>query len=150
MTARGVPGVVVQHVEFMPADLAEGVLYVSLPFATATHLCCCGCGLRVVTPLSPVDWVLREEQRGPTLVPSISNSDYPCRSHYWITRGEVEWSYQLSPRQVEMSREYTARARQTYAAATQGRRTPVQRNALPWWRRLARRLWRAVTARSGE
>ena len=37
-----------QFVEFIPKVLDEGVLYVSMTYATARHLCFCGCGMRVV------------------------------------------------------------------------------------------------------
>ena len=47
-----------EFVHFIPEDLAEGVLYVSIPFVTAMHLCCCGCGNEVVTPLNPDGWHL--------------------------------------------------------------------------------------------
>ncbi|MCH2218714.1 Uncharacterised protein [Mycobacteroides abscessus subsp. abscessus] len=32
-----------EFVDFIPADLDAGVLYVSLPYATVMHLCACGC-----------------------------------------------------------------------------------------------------------
>ena len=32
-------------VEYVPDALDDGILYVSIPFATATHKCFCGCGL---------------------------------------------------------------------------------------------------------
>ena len=45
----------IEHVfvEFVPDELAEATLYISMPYATAVHSCLCGCGQRVVTPLSP-------------------------------------------------------------------------------------------------
>lgn len=42
-----------QFVEEIPEPLADGILYISIPFTTAVHKCCCGCGLEVVTP---TDW----------------------------------------------------------------------------------------------
>lgn len=45
-----------RFVDAMPATLHDGVLYVSMFFNTVVHQCCCGCGTRVVTPLSPVEW----------------------------------------------------------------------------------------------
>lgn len=47
-----------EFVEHVPADLEEGVIYVSIPFATAVHKCCCGCGNEIVTPITPTDWQL--------------------------------------------------------------------------------------------
>ena len=52
------PNATLKHefVEFIPEDLEQGTLYISIRFKTATHLCCCGCGNKVVTPIRPTDW----------------------------------------------------------------------------------------------
>ncbi|WP_394854853.1 DUF6527 family protein [Citrobacter freundii] len=42
--------------EFIPEQLEEGILYVSMPYSTIAHLCACGCKNEVITPLSPLDW----------------------------------------------------------------------------------------------
>jgi hypothetical protein len=39
-----------EFVELMPETIEEGVLYISIPYATASHLCPCGCGIKVVRP----------------------------------------------------------------------------------------------------
>jgi hypothetical protein len=80
-----------QFVEYVPEfDLVEeGVLYISIPFATAVHRCMCGCGMEVVTPLSPKDWQIAFNGKAVTLSPSIGNSKFKCRSHYWIKKGLV-------------------------------------------------------------
>ena len=56
-----------EFVDYIPEQLNPGVLYVSMRYATVNHLCCCGCGLEVVTTLSPTDWrlgaVVREGRR---------------------------------------------------------------------------------------
>lgn len=76
----------------VPDDLEEGVLYVSMTYATAIHLCACGCGEEVVTPISPTDWQLRYDGEAISLAPSIGNRRLPCRSHYWIRSGRVDWA----------------------------------------------------------
>ena len=81
-----------RFVEEIPRELEEGVLYVSIHFATAVHRCCCGCGQEVVTPLSPTDWQLAFDGRSVSLYPSIGNWSLPCQSHYWIRRDIVEWA----------------------------------------------------------
>ena len=53
-----------QFVEYIPAHLDEGVLYVSLPFGTVVHRCACGCGEEVVTPLGPAEWRLTYRREG--------------------------------------------------------------------------------------
>ena len=80
-----------EFVEYVPAVLAEGVLYVSLRFATVVHLCPCGCGNKVVTPLSPADWQLLFDGEAVSLTPSIGNWSLPCQSHYWIRLDQVRW-----------------------------------------------------------
>ncbi len=76
----------------VPDDLEEGVLYVSMTYATAIHLCACGCGEEVVTPISPNDWQLRYDGQAISLEPSIGNWRLPCRSHYWIRSGQIDWA----------------------------------------------------------
>ena len=42
-----------EFVEYIPTVLEEGILYISMKYATAVHLCACGCRQKVVTPISP-------------------------------------------------------------------------------------------------
>jgi len=82
----------VQHCHFIPKELEEGILYVSLEYKTAIHLCACGCGLQTVTPINPpYGWVYIETNRLPTLSPSIGNFRYPCKSHYFVRNGTIDW-----------------------------------------------------------
>ena len=62
-----------EFVEFIPSTLNDGVLYISIPYATAVHKCCCGCGEKVVTPLTPTDWSLTFDGLTASLSPSIGN-----------------------------------------------------------------------------
>lgn len=89
-----------EFVEFVPRVLVPGVLYVSQKYKTASHLCACGCGEKVVTPLSPADWQLHIEGSVVSLYPSIGNWDYPCKSHYWIRRSRVAWAGAMSNQQI--------------------------------------------------
>ncbi|MEV6135183.1 DUF6527 family protein [Nocardia sp. NPDC051990] len=61
-----------------PAELEPGHLYVSAQFSTAAHLCACGCGREVITPLSPAQWVLMFDGTV-TIRPSIGNWALPCQ-----------------------------------------------------------------------
>ena len=65
-----------EFVEFLPKELAEGILYISLKYNAVGHKCPCGCGNLVFTPLSPVDWQLFYDGIGVTLKPSIGNWSY--------------------------------------------------------------------------
>lgn len=80
-----------QFVDHAPETLEEGILYISIPFTSALHLCCCGCRREVVTPLTPCDWRLIFDGQTVSLEPSIGNWSFPCRSHYWIRRSTVRW-----------------------------------------------------------
>lgn len=80
-----------RFVDFIPDDLEEDTLYISLEFSTAIHKCLCGCGNQVVTPLSPTDWRLLFDG-SVSLEPSIGNWYFKCRSHYWITRNKIRWA----------------------------------------------------------
>jgi hypothetical protein len=93
-----------QRVHYMPKILEPGVLYVSEEFGAAAHLCPCGCGTKVRTPLGPTDWTLQETVNGPTLFPSIGNWQLPCRSHYLIKEGRIVWCTQWTPEQIAAGR----------------------------------------------
>ena len=80
-----------ETVEFMPAQLEPGILYVSEKYRTSAHLCACGCGEKVRTQLGNLGWRFTKGRSGPTLYPSIGNWQKPCRSHYFIRDGQVLW-----------------------------------------------------------
>ena len=48
----------------MQKDLQPEVLYVSEQFGAAAHLCACGCGSKVRTPLGPTEWSVEETLEG--------------------------------------------------------------------------------------
>jgi hypothetical protein len=89
-----------EFVEFIPERLDEGVLYVSRRYSTASHLCCCGCGREVVTPLNPAKWHLSEREGTVSLSPSVGNWSFPCKSHYWIDGSRVRWAGAMSAEQI--------------------------------------------------
>jgi Family of unknown function (DUF6527) len=96
-----------EFVDLIPEgrDLKEGILYVSISYATTIHRCCCGCGTEVVAPLSPTDWQLIFDGESVTLDPSIGNWSFPCRSHYWIRKDRAEWALPMSQREIEAGRQ---------------------------------------------
>jgi hypothetical protein len=94
-----------EFVEYIPETPDPGTIYVSIGYATAVHLCCCGCGSEVVTPISPVDWQLTFDGETVSLHPSIGNWSLPCRSHYWIRKNEVAWARPWTERQIAAGRE---------------------------------------------
>lgn len=103
-------------VETMPKQLLPGMLYVSPKFSTAAHLCACGCGEKVRTPLGPSEWSVERTPEGPSLRPSVGNWQKPCKSHYWILRGEVHWSGAWSEEQIIAGRAKEEHRRQEHFA----------------------------------
>lgn len=99
---------------YMPKELQSGVLYVSKEFGTAAHLCACGCGAKIRTPLGPTEWTVKDTKNGPTLYPSIGNWQQACQSHYWIRRGEVIWAEKWTPEQVAAGRANEEERRRDY------------------------------------
>jgi hypothetical protein len=93
-----------EFVEHVPEHLEDGVVYVSISFATAVHKCACGCGQEVVTPLSPTDWTLAFDGESISLDPSIGNWSFPCQSHYWIRNDRVKWAPKWSDEEIEGGR----------------------------------------------
>jgi len=62
-----------EFVEYVPAELADGVLYISIIYRSAVRRCACGCGNKVVTPITPADWQLPYDGDTVSLTPSIGN-----------------------------------------------------------------------------
>ena len=72
------------------SKLENDTLYISLKYNVAIHKCACGCGNEVVTPFDEINgWVLSYNGKSISLSPSIGNWNLPCKSHYWISNGEV-------------------------------------------------------------
>lgn len=91
-------------VEHFPAVMTPGVLYVSFAYRTCGHVCCCGCGHEVVTPLSPAHWSLTYDGENVTLRPSIGSWSLACQSHYWISNGQIRWSRRYSRADIAENR----------------------------------------------
>jgi hypothetical protein len=71
--------------------MENGVLYVSILYGTCVHRCLCGCGEKVVTPLSPNHWAITYDGETVSLAPSVGSRSLPCRSHYIIHSNRVRW-----------------------------------------------------------
>lgn len=93
-----------EFVEYIPEELKEGVIYVSIIFGTVSHKCFCGCRNEVVTPLSPTDWKLTFDGETISLDPSIGNWNFKCKSHYWIRNGEIHWAGKWTKEEVRAGR----------------------------------------------
>lgn len=103
-----------EFVEFIPDNVKEGVLYISVHYGTATHMCPSGCGEIVVTPIKPTDWTLIWNGESVSLYPSIGNWGLPCKSHYWIRENKVVWAPKLSTSEIELGRDADTRNKARY------------------------------------
>jgi hypothetical protein len=142
-------------VELVPDELEPDTLYISVQYGTIVHSCLCGCGERVVTPLTPTDWHLTYDGETITLSRSVGNWSFPCQSHYWIEHSRVHWSGRWSKAKIDANRASDENAKQRYFAGdwpqddlspADGQRpqtvsapstNPAQHG---WWRRLRRRV----------
>lgn len=98
----------------IPITLEPGKLYISIPYTTALHLCCCGCGNEVVTPLHPARWSLTYDGETISLSPSVGNWNLACQSHYFVRKGEVRWAPRWSKGKIEAGRERDRAAVEAY------------------------------------
>jgi hypothetical protein len=113
--------IVLKHefVEFIPDELAQGTIYISIRFATASHLCCCGCGSKVVTPIRPTDWKLIFDGKTVSLYPSIGNWSFACKSHYWIRNNRAKWAPRWSRKEIDRGRNRDRKAKGKYFDASE-------------------------------
>lgn len=93
-----------KFVQFIPDNLEDNVIYISVEYSTAVHKCCCGCCNKVVTPFSPNDWKLIFDGETVSLYPSIGNWSFDCKSHYWITNNKIIWAEQWSEEMINLNR----------------------------------------------
>jgi len=98
----------------MPKQLEVGILYVSYKYGTAAHLCACGCGAKIRTPLGPTEWEIEETEDGPSVWPSIGNWQKKCQSHYIIKRGEILWADKWTQDEIISGRKKETLRRETY------------------------------------
>src|SRR6185437_16007618 len=125
-----------EFVEFIPKERQEGVLYISIPYATAVHNCFCGCGLTVVTPISPAGCKLTFDGETVTLSPSIGSWSFPCRSHYIIRRNAVVWGGDMSQEEIEAGRARDRKARAWHFGTQVTEQTETPKKKRRFWDRI--------------
>ncbi len=144
-----------EFVTQLPDEPRAGVIYISMQFGTAVHLCCCGCRNQVFTPLRPNRWRLAFDGETISLCPSVGNWNFPCESHYWITHGTVRWATRMTQAEIhairERSREDWVSSREhqvtlagsdegATTAAMSGERPLAEDDGVGVYKRLLRRL----------
>jgi hypothetical protein len=102
------------YVESFPNTLEEGIIYISRRFRTACHLCCCGCGTKIVTPLRQTEYSLTDNNGRISLYPSVGNWNHPCRSHYVIRHGQVIPAGNMAQADIDRGRARDEAEKRTY------------------------------------
>ena len=100
-----------KFVESIPDHIEPGIIYISGSRRTAIHLCVCGCGHEVITPISPTDWQLKFDGESVSFSPSIGLWEFKCRSHYWIIKNQIRHSGSWNDREVQQGRDREKRRR---------------------------------------
>lgn len=103
-----------EYVSQIPETLVDGIVYVSHEYEIAALKCACGCGHRVILLLGDGHSVT-DTHGYADVSPSIGVWDAPCRSHFFIRRGNVLWaeSYSESAIQHAMKRQLKSHLRQS-------------------------------------
>jgi hypothetical protein len=129
-----------EFVDSIPADLEDGVLYISIPFRTTIHLCACGCRTKTVMPIRPGAWTITYDGDTVSMSPSVGNQELPCGSHYWIESGRVHWMHDWRPTHGSKPQQHRRTEPDAPIAAADHDREPAHR-----WRRF--RTWLTRPAR---
>ena len=124
-----------EFVDEIPRELEPGKLYVCCRYRAVLHLCACGCGASISTPLHPTGWTLTCDGVSVSLWPSIGNWSEKCQSHYWIRNSNIHWAPQWSrlkilktrkARDLELDRYFSANTDlETGHSVPKGLRIPV-------------------------
>jgi hypothetical protein len=88
-----------QLVDRIPKQMEERVVYHTEEFELAGLLCACGCGHRI-TLIVPDSHRVWDEGGYATIQPSVGVFDAPCKSHYVIRAGNVQWLTAFSSAQA--------------------------------------------------
>ena len=103
-----------EFVDEVPSTLEHGTLYLSCRYRAAVHLCACGCGAKISTPLHPTGWRLSYDGECISLDPSVGNWSEKCQSHYVIRDSQVLWGERFSRRRIQRIREQRHRELEDY------------------------------------
>lgn len=106
-----------EFVDEIPKEPEHGKLYLSCHYRAVVHLCACGCGAKVSTPLHPTGWRISYNGESVSLSPSVGNWSEKCQSHYVIKDNRVLWAGQLPRDKIKRIREQRHRDLEDYYSA---------------------------------
>jgi hypothetical protein len=124
----------VERVERLPSALDDNVVYVSEDYEVAALKCACGCGHRVTLLLGDGHTV-KEVSGSADVYPSIGVWDAPCRSHFWLRNGEVDWDEQYSEAEIRSAMRYQLGRH----VEDRPSRASWRKRLVSWWRSVSRR-----------
>lgn len=80
-------------VDTMPDTLKRGEVYICERYNTSQHICLCGCDNKVVMPLGGGQWweLVKEKDGSVSFIGSVGNYNFPCQSHYVITKNKANF-----------------------------------------------------------
>ena len=122
-----------EFVDEIPKEPEHGKLYLSCRYRAAVHLCACGCGAKISTPLHPTGWRLSYDGKSVTLSPSVGNWSEKCRSHYVIKDSRVVWAGQLPSDKIHRIRERRHRDLEDYYSVGRTPADPPPSRAEGFW-----------------
>jgi len=75
-------------VDEIPSFIERGKVYISEKYKTSKHICLCGCDEMVIMPISGGQfWDMIKEPNGTvSFIGSVGNYNFPCKSHYIMTK----------------------------------------------------------------
>ena len=118
-----------EFVDEIPNALEHGKLYLSCRYRAAVHLCACGCGAKISTPLHPTGWSLSYDGVSISLTPSVGNWSEKCQSHYVIRNSRVLWAERLPRNRIRRIREQRHRELKVYYGVGEGPTAPPHSRA---------------------
>ena len=140
-----------EFVDHIPQELDPGKLYVCCRYRAVKHLCACGCGVAINTPLHPTAWILTCDGVSVSLCPSVGNWAERCQSHYCIVNNKIQWGTRFSRRDIVKTRRRRVWERERYFGGTSsGSTTDIEVQPVSFGMVIRRRLrgtWRWISGR---
>ena len=133
MRRRRLDEVAPEFVDEVPSVPEHGKLYLSCRYRAAVHLCACGCGAKVSTPLHPTGWRLSYDGETVSLSPSVGNWSEKCQSHYVIRDSRIIWADRLPKDKILRIREQRQRELKDYYGVEKRTTAPPASHAKGFW-----------------